>query len=465
MFYKKLKRSTYSLITIIQLNTLLGLILYYLSYHSLMVSVLYSCFSAVMSVCAAFSLRDKARSWLFWFTLTYFLFYQFGTILGVLFEGFSVSFIDYPTNFSNNLTKDSISISYVISGLCISMIWSLYPFFSVRVPINRLGFDSNLFRAGCTLALMSYPIMVLELLNQLAIIHEHGYAYFYTREFQLRNSVVPFIGFFSTICYLSFFIIFASKPPLSMFRLAAILFLFLACLDVLKGARTALIIPMLFIIWHLYLYYNLRLNTFKLFIFALSLVVFALIVQFIRSEAAASWSYIFQFLVQGISKAQHILAVVIDNRDLVEVDSVFILEPILFPVLLAKYGHRVVGQSSETAELRFDLNHSFSSQLNFGAYLDGAGLGSSFVAEAIQFGPLFLFLVIFFWFSVNSLFFLKAQSFRILFFLQPYIFMHLIMSPRSTVFMGSWMIIKAVVFYVFVLSIIFFLKSVSAKRS
>eukprot|EP00657_Telonema_sp_P-1_P001892 TRINITY_DN14650_c0_g1_i1.p1 TRINITY_DN14650_c0_g1~~TRINITY_DN14650_c0_g1_i1.p1 ORF type:complete len:166 (+),score=3.18 TRINITY_DN14650_c0_g1_i1:82-579(+) len=102
----------------------IGLILYHLPHLSLTVAAFYSCIAALLSLLVAIASPDRARSWLFWFTCIYFVFFQFGTIVAAISFRFDETVLNYATNFSNSLSVESINKSYIASGLCITFIWS-----------------------------------------------------------------------------------------------------------------------------------------------------------------------------------------------------------------------------------------------------------------------------------------------------------------------------------------------------
>jgi len=426
--------------------TACGVALYYTPNLDMRLAAVYSCLSAILALAAASVVPNRMQSWLFWFTAIFVISYQFGTMIGSLLIGFTSSLLDYPTNFTNSMSDIAIAQSYVVSGMCIAMIWSIAGFVPTQVRPNQMFFDARLFQVGKVLLILTFPVMCVELLDQLLLVQQHGYAFLYSSDFQGRPSRVPAIGLISSVNTLAFFMVFAARPPKRQFWIAAGLFFLISAIDALKGARSALIIPVSFIVWHATTYYGFRISLGRGVQLVGGVALYLFVMQVLRSENDGRYALTF-FLTKDLSKAQHILAVVLDNYDLVDVRAIFALEPVLFPIQYVWHGSELVGQSQSTALLRHDLNHTFSSQLNMGAYLNGSGLGTAFAAEAFQFGPAVMLVFVLTFLGFYNAFFRYAQHARFLFLLQPQLFMQLVSSPRGTIFPATWPILKLVIVY------------------
>jgi O-antigen polysaccharide polymerase Wzy len=435
---------------------LVGFFLYFSPQLSLKTAAFYSCFSALLAVLMAFNIPNRSRSWLFWFTCFYFLFYQLGTVMGVLLIGFDVSLVNYATNFSNFISSESVTKAYVASGLCISVIWSL----AVYMPThslneeNNLPFDPRMYQIGIILLILTLPPIIFDLIDQFLLVRSQGYSFFYTSGFQDRASRIPAIGLIRTVNSLAFYMLFASKPSARRFWIISIFFLLVAALDSLKGARSTLIVPVSFIVWHAAVYYGLRIKIGRSFLLVGGAVTFLILMAISRSSDGSEGFAVTNFLVYGLSKAQYSLALVLDNYQNVDVRAIFAFEPVIFPIRYMIQGSDIVGQSETTALLRLDLNHTFSSQLNLGAYLSGAGIGSSFVAEALQFGPLIMLAFLLLWFLFNVTYFKFSQKSRLLFLIQPIIFMHIAFSPRNSIFLSTWPILKIIVIFMIIQAVV-----------
>ncbi|WP_240790905.1 O-antigen polysaccharide polymerase Wzy [Sulfitobacter pontiacus] len=432
-----------------------GVALYYSPTISIGVAAFYSCFSAIICLIAAVSVSNKEQSWLFWFTVIYFLFYQFGTIFGTFLSGFDASFIDHPTNFSNSISNDALAHSYIVSGACISLIWSFAGYFPVTPPNKRLPFNKPMYQVGIILLALSTPFMLYGLAEQFNLVRQQGYAFLYTSGFQGKSSSIPGMSVINNANTLAFLVIFASQPSIKRFRYIAALFILISLIDALKGARSALIIPIIFLVWHASIYYNLRVRLGRSIPYIITVLIILIYWQVARNGGAAIGANLLErFLTSDISKAQHTLAVVLDNYDYIHVSSIFAFEPVTFPVHFLQHGSAIIGQSETTALLRHDLNHTFSSQLNYGAYIGGAGLGSAFAAESFQFGFATMLLFIPIWLTLNSYLFRMAGSHRLALLMQPILFMHIISSPRGTIFPATWPILKLLIMYMAVIVVI-----------
>ena len=449
-----LARSTHA--TLCMACVAVGAALYYSPFLSIGVAAFYSFFSAIVCLAAAASISNKEQSWLFWFTVTYFLFYQFGTIAGTLLGGFDESFVNHRTNFSNDITDDAIARSYVVSGACIALIWLFAGYFHIHPPKREIPFHKPMYQLGLILLTLSTPIILYSLIEQINLIRQQGYAFLYTSGFQDQRSSIPGLSIISNINTLSFLMIFASMPSRKRFFYTAGLFLLISFTDSLKGARSALIIPWIFIIWHASIYYGFRLRLRRSILYTIAVFAILFYGQITRGEEGDIGMYLLErFITIDMSKAQHTLAVVLDNYDNVEVRSIFAFEPLVFPVQFLQHGSAVVGQSETTAILRGDLNHTFSSYLNYGAYISGAGLGSAFAAEAFQFGFTSMLLFIPIWYIFFRSFLSgRLGAYRILLLIQPIIFMHVVFSPRGTIFPATWPVLKILIMYLAIIVLV-----------
>ncbi|WP_286829590.1 MULTISPECIES: O-antigen polysaccharide polymerase Wzy [Kordiimonas] len=436
-----------------------GILLYQSSNVSVTVAASYSCISALVCTTIAFANKDGGRSWLFWFTFIYFVFFQLGTVIAAVLLVYDDTLLNYATNFSNYLSTDSIAKSYIASGLCIALIWTLSAlFYRKRVgAVTNLGFDLNLYKVAYFLLVFTFPPVLVDLVDQFRLVSSYGYSFFYTSSFQDRESIVPAMGIIRTLNTLGFYMFFAAMPDRRRFSWGAGFFLLVAVLDSMKGARSALIVPLCFITWHAITYYGLKVRIGRGAVLLSLALGFLIFMSIARSDSGSDTFMLTRFFTIGLSKAQYTLAVVLENYNHIEVKSIFALEPVIFPIKYMLYGGDLVGQSESTAILRQDLNHTFSSQLNFGAYLSGAGIGSNFVAEALQFGPVYMPVFLTIWWVSIRFFFKYSKNYRTIFFIQPIVFIHLISSPRASIFPSTWPIIKLLSLFLVVKVIIWFL--------
>ncbi len=432
----------YLISPIILMNIVLGYALYYLDQYSLVWAALYSCFAAIAALTYVLSTGHNLRSWYLWFVALFFMFFQFGTFFGLIFLPFSRDFVDYQTTFTNFISDDAIYRSYIISGLCISMVAALAAY--IPKPPASTSFSQNvgLYQFGQFLMILTLPFVLANLLFELNVIRVYGYGFIYTAEYEKLKSPIPFIGIISNLNRVAFFTLFASVLNKKKFIVVAILFLMVAGVDAVKGARSSLIVPAVFLYWYYNFHFPAKISLSKKAIFGIFTIVFLFVMQLSRAEQAVDFSLLFRFMITALSKAQHTLAVYIDNIADIEFDGVFLLSPVTFPYKYMLYGSQLTGHSVNTPLLRGSLDHILSSSLNLDAYLSGAGMGSNFAAEAVQFGPVWMAAIIIGWAIFYTKVFSYCYNYRMIYFLNPYIFMHLILSPRATMLVPLWPLIK-----------------------
>ena len=141
----------------------------------------------------------------------------------------------------------------------------------------------------------------------------------------------------------------------------------------------------------------------------------------------------------------------LNEKDNLESNYPYVLEPILYPLFYA-VNTKVYkgGQSEELASKRNSFNHKFSFYLNPNYYLKGNGLGSSMIAESFQYG-IFYFLLIMILFGYLIVIF-ERSTYKPLLIISPIIFNTLVFAPRESPFPNTWGILKI---YAIVVSLYF----------
>lgn len=412
---------------------------------------------ALMIICAL-SFGYRLSNWLLWFSSFYFLLYFFGPMLGMLFIDPKASYLDYPTTFVNGISLDARVESYLYSGMAASLI----SVFSIVFPSNcKLQVPSNnraLEQLSCYFWVCSAPFVLAHVI-WVSLTFSGNYSQIYSSEAKNIVSIIPYSAIFTNIFNISFYIWLASVPPVSRFKAGAIVFVLISLGSSLHGGRINFVVPLIFILWYWSTVYNGRLAKGAVILIALALFSFVFLLEMIRSQMNVDAEVLFSFLVGSLSKAQYILAVYLDNKELADsTGAIYWSAPLMFPVDYLIHGDAMVGQGYLSADLRKDLGHVLSSSLNFNAYVTGAGIGSSLVAESAQFGILGMFLLLMLFYHFYLTIFSLAK-FRVVFVLLPIIFMHFLFSGRDTMFPNMWGVLKVIFVYLVFVGIVEVIKS------
>lgn len=422
-----------------------------------------SIFSAVFFVLLVGTIDLSTKNWLLWFAVFYFLLYQFGPMVGMVLLGQDRSYLDYDTTFGNGANEVSRVTSFFLSGIAasfLSIISFLFPPKSIVFPSN----DRYLEKVSFLLWAVSTPFVLVHYAWLYSNFSE-SYATSYSAEAKDLVSIVPLSWVFINIFNIGFYLWFASVPSERNFRAGFYVFLFASFASSLYGGRIHFIVPFAFILWYRSVVYNRKLSSASLYISGIFAFAFVLIIENFRNQVGIDIDIIVNFLISSLSKAQYTLSIYIDQKDIIDkFGSHYWAAPLLFPYDYLIHGGAIVGQGESSAGIRGDLGHVMPSMLNYGAYISGAGTGSSLVAESYQYGLIGIFpLLLMFYLFYRKIF--HSTSSRVILMIAPIVFMHFIFSPRDSLFINSWGLIKPIIaFYVIHYSIYLWRKLYSKQH-
>lgn len=437
----------------------------YVSVETLYLSQPYSVASLVVAICYIYVCKIRLDCWYFWFLGFYILLFNLGLIFGVIISGFGANFLSFQSTFSNFVSEESASLSYIVTSIALLFLVLFYPIMcDVRKTFDR-KFNTKYYQMGLILVVVSAPLVGYNLLHQLYIISQNGYVFLYTKAYQDLASGLPMIGLFTNLNRIGFLLLFASLPSIQRINWIMAAFIFFAVLDALKGSRGLIILPLAWCVYYKARFYNVdMLSGARKYVFGVAAFMMVFLAQMIRSSVDMSSSVLTNFLVFSISKAQYHVALFIENLDGFSDHGPFFFAPLLFPINYLRYGESIVGQSLMSADIRSDLNHVMSSTLNLSAYLDGAGMGSSLVSEAYQYGIFAMIVMLSIFLLVYKYLFKLSEKRRSLFILQPLLFMHVAFSARDTGFPNPWIYIKFAIMIFCIFTVYGFLQKTIGNR-
>jgi hypothetical protein len=402
----------------------------------------YSLVATALALLCVWWLDPRASNWSLWFFFSYFALYESGNLVGLFVLGGDTSVLDYPTTFANGIDPASRAAAYLVSGVAGSVLATVSAMWPPPMTRRLPAPSPRLERWSRVLVFVSAPACAAIFILDASRLAEVGYAALYSADFKTVGADVPLRGLWTNLNAIGFALWFASVPKVRTFRWMAPLFVTLALLDSLKGARILLLVPVAFVLWYrAYVYGRDRFSRTAKVIVGGAVAAFAFGVELLRQEGGSAVEAVSGFLIFSVSKAQYTLALYLDHRDALNETGAFWSAPLRFPLTYLLHGQSVVGQSLTSAELRGDLGHVLSSRLNLGAYIAGAGTGSSLVAEASQYGMLVMvgLLVVFY---LTYRWFFNSLSKRAFLLMSPLVFQQLVFSPRDTMFPNTWGLMK-----------------------
>lgn len=404
--------------------------------------------SGSLLVAAAANNDRSLKNWMLWFSGFFFLLYQFGAMLGMTFLNPVDSYIDYPSTFGEGAGENSRVLSYILSGISASLLSLLVTIYppnrKISIPVRSPALEKFSF----SILLFVAPFVYVHYLWMFKTFGGGNYMMAYSSDAKDLESIVPFYSIFTNVFNLGFLLWFAAVPLEKNFKFGAVLFLLASFLSSMYGGRINFVVPVAFLVWYRAIAYNKSLSRKSIVVVLCVILAFVFVMESIRHDAGVEFSGMLTFLVGSISKAQYILSQYVEHKDLVDrTGSVYWAAPLIFPYDYLVHGGAAVAQGEASAGIRGDLNHVMSSTLNYSAYVSGAGMGSSLVAEAYQYGLLVMLLILsVFYFSYRSVF--SFLRFRIVFLVAPLLFMHLIFSGRDSLFPNSWGLLKVAAIYI-----------------
>ena len=433
------------------LNFILGI--YFFTNNSISIDIVqfYSVASGLTSIILTILVsKNNITNWFIWFLISFFLFYQFGTFLTMLLTNNAKMILNVSTTFSNSPSELSQIRGYALSGAAIALLSFFNLFFNFKKKDKILISNTSLLHTSKFIFYFTLIFVLIDSILQLKYASTVSYATLYMTETQYI-SPIPMSALFKSFFNCSFYLILSSIPSKKLFKKVSFIFLLITLLDSLRGGRGILVVNIALISWYYFNFYNvIKMNYTKLLI-SISLLLFIIIyISYKRDDLEFNFDMIVGIFSNGISTSQYHIAVYLDHEKEFASLPPFFLAPILFPIFYLFYGKNFIGQSESASELRFDLTHVMPSTLNHNAYLSGAGTGSAIISESIQYGLIIFFILLFlFYFIYNSLINIKSPSI-LRRFISILLFMHLIISPRESISINTWGVIKFVLIFIFI---------------
>lgn len=174
----------------------------------------------------------------------------------------------------------------------------------------------------------------------------------------------------------------ASKPSKKKFLIITTVFFFLCFFNMMKGSRSKLFVPLMFILWYYFEFYSKKnIPFYRLIIVGVLCVTGSQLMLMSRDiglqiESSTMWTLF--FIQQGVS--------ILVLGYMVYFKTAFVNHglPYIFAPLL--FWESRYGQTAETINLTHRLAYKLTYFISPDAFLDGEGLGSSYLGEFYDLG-------------------------------------------------------------------------------
>lgn len=337
----------------------------------------------------------------------------------------------------------SIAITMLTLGLCGEKMSkftppTFIPDIDARAP--------SLHRIGMRLMILAIPAVGYESWQQFRYIQEVGYLALYTEG-------VPTSAWAGTFFYMFFFgfgIAFTFADTRRKLLVPAMLYLVVATLDSLKGARGAVIVPILFIVWYYTSRFDVRVRIIAVTRNLALLIGLFFLLTYLRDPALFDKG-IGQFLIDALSsqgRSLQLTTLYVDVADKVgQFGNNMVLSNLLIPIIAIVHPEvREAAQSMDQVLYSNNLKHILTYVLNETYYFAGGGTGGVYIIELIESGPIGYLLL-----SMGLGWFLawlpKAMSRAWVRYLSIYFFATIFYLPRGEFFFNTLIVGKALFLY------------------
>jgi hypothetical protein len=258
------------------------------------------------------------------------------------------------------------------------------------------AYTPQLANLGYRMVLFAFPFVCYRLYQEYSHIAAAGYLAVYAEGLNGADLNTLWVTPFNYIFYTGFGLICAFETVRRRFQIGMTLFLIAALLDGVKGARGAVIVPILFCWWFYSTRFNIKVKLGRLGLYALGAVALFLILTIAREEEATE-SAAGQFVVDAIAsqgRSLQLTSVYLQHEEAVsEYGNLMVFSNLLLPLNVILHPElRDVPQSVEQVMYSNNLKHIFTYILNEDYYLAGGGTGGVYLIELIEAGPVLFIL-------------------------------------------------------------------------
>ncbi|AHB78456.1 hypothetical protein X636_09625 [Pandoraea pnomenusa] len=346
-----------------------------------------------------------------------------------------------------------IGLSIAITMATLMILWRTARHKPQPVTVEFLRLDDprakGLYRLGVFCILISLPAVTVELINQWRFIQSVGYLALFSEGIAVSASSKAFLYVFN----LGFGLTLAFAKRRMEFLLPAALFLAVATIDSLKGARGALLVPLLFVAWFYVSRFNIRVRL-PAVVMSLAVVVAVFAVLTFQRDSSFGQGDTLQFAIDALASQGRSLQITVLYQqvadDVARFGDFTVFSNLLIPITAILHPEiRDAAQSMDQVIYSNNLKHILTYVLNPDYYFAGGGTGGVYTIELIEAGG-FLYVLL----SITLGWFLawmpRAMRKPWVRFLSIYFFSTVFYLPRGEFFVNSLIVGKALFLYMVV---------------
>ena len=239
---------------------------------------------------------------------------------------------------------------------------------------------------------------------------------------------------------IGFYFVVASVPKHRNFIFCFVIYLLTMLPIVLGGERGDFVVPIIFFVWYNYKFYGYKINILKLVSLAIAIMLFSYYISYARRNAIMSegsmLTYLFGFLAESATSLKLLCFYIVYHSTIMPHTYPFFIDSLIGGMLPAS------GQSLETLQIRSSLGHQLVYTISPNYYLAGHSMGTSFIAEAYEFGIIGIIISAFIFVKVIILFEKYIVKSRLGKYFLFYMFTIIILSPRGAILPGIYDLLK-----------------------
>lgn len=249
-----------------------------------------------------------------------------------------------------------------------------------------------------------------------------------------------YIRLASTFFQVGYFFLVASLPSKKQFIIASSIYLIVILPSVILGNRMELASLFLYILWFLNRVYFFRLGKIKIIVLLFSAIIGLQIIGIIRSGndfQNISLSLLITSFLVSQSVSYNVLPLYITHKG--------ILIPHSYPFILDSMVGGLTGYTGQNYEVlthRATLGSHLGYSINQSYFFSGRSIGTSYIAEAYEFGLIGIILAAFILAIYIYIFNKKVISIRFLLLFSYLFFYPIITSPRASLFPSIYALLK-----------------------
>lgn len=369
------------------------------------------------------------------FLLSFGLFLLSRVFFSVIFGDADIYIADKLTYYQiEPKTISTVLLTFIVSLLTVHIggIIPMPQFGGIRKIVRIQAFNSNKNRKILLfLVVLLLPGTLMKLIYDYKQILSSGYLIAFSAE-RVQAPLLLRLCWFILKSFAPLLVVFVKRKKDLIAFVSLMVVIDIA--NILAGNRSNLLAPFAFFFWYYYKFISTKLvKIYKLVIIGICVIVFSIVSINLRDEAEVmkfdlkEYSHAF-FYSQGVSYLLNVYYHDFDEK-LVNPSRLAMFHPLYNYYLMGKVK---VGHSEEYVEKTISLDHKITYAVSPNAYLNGQGLGTSYIIELYALGGMLALIIgsfflgrIIVWFER---FFLIREDYR---FVSWFWIYHLVTLPRS----------------------------------